>query len=45
MNSDGIYHNPVQSYVEMKGNTYTTYTQAVKYGFSFPVGYSFEGIT
>lgn len=45
MNSDGIYDKPVQSYVEMIGKTYTTDTQAVKYGFSFPVGYSFEGIT
>ena len=45
MNSDGVYDKPVQTYVEMKGKTYITDSQAVKYGFSFPIGYSFEGIT
>lgn len=45
MDEDGIYYNPTQTYIDMRGQSYTTTEAATKYGFTFPVGYTYGGIT
>lgn len=44
INSEGVYSNPTQTYIDMRGKTYTTDQEGMKYGFTFPVDYGFVGI-
>lgn len=45
INSENIYDNPSQTFLDMKGKSYTTDQEAIKYGFSYPVGFTFVKIT
>ena len=44
-NSEGVYANAEQTYMDMRGKSYTTDQRAIKYGFTFPAGFQFVGIT
>ena len=44
-NTENVYDKPTQLFIDMTGQSYTTDENAIKHGFSYPVGFYYQGIS